>query len=246
MMNVELVNDGPVTLMIDSEEKAGDATPSAARVPEVRFHARWAIAGADSPLQGEPLILASESDRRRDLLREIGIPFEIVPSEADEANGLPEDPTQLVELLAERKARAVAAKRNRGLILGADTIVVREGRIYGKPADRNDAMRMLGELAGREHLVYTGVCVLDAASGPAHLRTVVTRVRLHELTKDEIQRYVDSGEPMGKAGAYAIQGRGRLLVAGIEGDYSNVVGLPLGATLDLIAEAAEHSAGKSK
>jgi septum formation protein len=129
--------------------------------------------------------------------------------------------------------------------LGADTIVVREGRIYGKPVDRKDAARMLEELAGREHLVYTGVCIVDATGGPARLRTVVTRVRLHDLTKDEIQRYVDSGEPMGKAGAYAIQGRGRLLVAGIEGDYSNVVGLPLGATLDLIAEAAEHSAGKN-
>jgi septum formation protein len=124
--------------------------------------------------------------------------------------------------------------------------VVREGKIYGKPVDEKDAMRMLQELAGCEHFVYTGVCVLDAAGGPAHLRTVVTCVRLHDLTKDEIQRYVDSGEPMGKAGAYAIQGRGRLLVAGIEGDYSNVVGLPLGATLDLIAEATELSGGKAK
>lgn len=253
MMNVELVNDGPVTLMIDSQERvaevaaAGDAgkAPSTElpnNFPAVRFHARWAIATCNSPLLKEPLILASESERRRDLLREIGIPFEIVPSDADEANGLPEDPTQLVEMLAERKARAVASQRNRGLVLGADTIVVREERIYGKPVDREDAARMLGELGGREHLVYTGVCVLDAAGGPAHLRTVVTRVRLHELTEDEIQRYVESGEPMGKAGAYAIQGRGRLLVAGIEGDYSNVVGLPLGATLDLIAEAIERTA----
>ena len=258
MMNVELVNDGPVTLMLDSREQeteavaAGDSgkppltNVASANSPAVRFHARWAIADADSPLRKEPLILASESERRRDLLREIGIPFEVVPSEADEANGLPEDPTQFVELLAERKARAVASRRTRGLVLGADTIVVREGRIYGKPVDRNDAARMLTELAGREHLVYTGVCVMDAAGGSAHVRTVVTRVRLHDLTKDEIQRYVESGEPMGKAGAYAIQGRGRLLVAGIDGDYSNVVGLPLGATLDLIAEAAEHSAGKSK
>ncbi|HET9887870.1 MAG TPA: Maf family protein [bacterium] len=192
------------------------------------------------------MILASESERRRDLLREIGIPFEIDPSDADESNGLPSTPEELVEVLAERKARAVAARRNRGLILGADTIVVRDGKIYGKPVDEEDALRMLQELAGREHLVYTGVCVLDAGGGPAHLRTVVTRVQLHDLTKDEIQRYVDSGEPMGKAGAYAIQGRGRLLVAGIEGDYSNVVGLPLGATLDLIAEATELSSGKTK
>jgi septum formation protein len=258
MMDVELVNEGPVTLMIDSEERAGEEespreTPgnvpgrgaSSEAEPAVRFHARWAIAGEDSPLRQEPLILASESERRRDLLREIGIPFEIVPSDADEANELPEDPTRFVEILAERKARAVASKRRSGLVLGADTIVVRDGRIYGKPVDRQDALRMLEELCGREHLVYTGVCVLDAAGGPARLRTVVTRVRLHDLTKDEIQRYVDSGEPMGKAGAYAIQGCGRLLVAGIEGDYSNVVGLPLGATLDCIAEAVEHSAGKS-
>jgi septum formation protein len=259
MMNVELVNEGPVTLMIDSQERVaeddssreaatserGCDASSAETEPAVRFHARWAIAGTDSPLRQEPLILASESERRRDLLREIGIPFEIVPSDADEANGLPDDPTRFVEILAERKARAVASQRKSGLVLGADTIVVREGRIYGKPTDRKDAIRMLEELCGREHLVYTGVCVLDAAGGPARLRTVVTRVRLHELTKDEIQRYVDSGEPMGKAGAYAIQGCGRLLVSGIEGDYSNVVGLPLGATLDLIAEAAEHSAGKN-
>ncbi len=129
----------------------------------------------------------------------------------------------------------VAARRGRGLVLGADTIVVHDGRIMGKPRDADDALDMLRRLAGREHVVWSGVCIVDAERGTSRSRAVATRVQFHAAGDDELRDYVASGEPFGKAGAYAIQGTGRFLVAGIEGDYSNVVGLPVGDTLDLLA-----------
>ena len=120
--------------------------------------------------------------------------------------------------------------------MAADTIVVVGGRILGKPADEAEAKEMLGLLSGRVHVVITAVCVAHPARNRYYARVVSTRVRFRAIGDEEIARYVASGEPMGKAGAYAIQGLGGLLVEGIEGDYSNVVGLPLGATLDLLEE----------
>lgn len=233
MMDVELVNEGPVTILLDSEE-ARRRRPDVVG-EKISFERRLHLAGPDSPFHGDPLILASASERRRDLLLDLGLPFIIDAAEIDESHDVPEDPERLVATLAERKARAVAERRGRGLVLGADTIVVREGRVFGKPADAADARRMLRELAGREHFVYSGVCVVDAASGASRADIVVTRVLFHEATDDEICRYVETGEPFGKAGAYAIQGHGALLVSRIEGDYSNVVGLPIGCTLDLLS-----------
>ncbi len=231
-MEVELVNDGPVTILLDSEDGRRRGEGDTERVS---FRRRLHLAGFESPFLEEPLVLASASERRRDLLLDLGIPFIVESADVDESAHVPSDPHELVRTLAERKARAVADRRERGIVLGADTVVVREGRIYGKPADAEEAERMLRELAGRTHLVYTGICVVDAASGVARGDVVVTSVRFHAATDGEIRRYVETREPFGKAGAYAIQGHGALLVASIDGDYSNVVGLPVGATLDVLA-----------
>jgi septum formation protein len=136
--------------------------------------------------------------------------------------------------LALRKARAVAARRRSGLVLGADTIVVLDGEALGKPASAADAATMLRRLSGRAHAVMTGVAVVDAGSGAEASRTVSSRVTMRAYSDAEIARYVASGEPLDKAGAYAIQGIGRALVAGLEGSRSNVVGLPLEATAELL------------
>jgi len=190
-----------------------------------------------------PLVLASASPRRRDLLRDLGLAFTVYAPEVDERKEVPDDPERHAAFVAERKARAAAGKFHECVILAADTIVVRGSHILGKPADEDEALEMLRSLAGREHRVLTGVCVGHAARARFETRVVTTTVRFHAVDDDELRRYVASGEPMGKAGAYAIQGRGGLLVSGIEGDYSNVVGLPLGATLDLLEETLGLRAG---
>ena len=242
-MIVELVNDGPVTLQLDSRTaRRGNEAPSATEpsagtsdeepVPSGRLR----ILSPDSPLQEVPLVLASASPRRRDLLRDLGLTFQVRSPDVDETADLPESPPERAAALAERKARAVAEQLSECLVLAADTLVVKDGRVYGKPADDDDAIRILRELSGSEHQVITGVCVAHAARRSYRTRTVATTVRFRAIGEEEIRRYVHTGEPYGKAGAYAIQGLGALLVAGIRGDYSNVVGLPMGATLDLIEE----------
>jgi septum formation protein len=139
-----------------------------------------------------------------------------------------------VARLALRKARAVAARRRQGLVLGADTIVVLDGEALGKPADRAEAIAMLRRLRGRTHEVMTGVAVVDAAAGRDATETVTSRVTMRAYSDGEIARYVATDEPLDKAGAYAIQGAGGTLVAGLEGSRSNVVGLPLAATAALL------------
>lgn len=164
----------------------------------------------------------------------MGLDFAVVPSDVDETLDVDGAPGPQVESLALRKARSVAGRMGSGLIIGADTIVVLGGRILGKPADAREAAAMLRELEGTSHEVYTGVAVVDAGSGRAvvgHERTVV---RFRPLTEAEISAYVATGEPLDKAGAYGIQGIGALLVAGIEGCYTNVVGLPLGRLSELL------------
>ena len=178
------------------------------------------------------LILASASPRRRELLASLGLPFEVVPSDADETL----EPLALpdaVAALALRKARAVAARRA-GLIVAADTIVVIDGRALGKPAHRAEARAMLQTLRGRTHEVMTGVVVLDAASGRHATETVISRVTMAAYSDATIDAYVAGGEPLDKAGAYAIQGAGGALVAGLKGSRSNVVGLPLETTAALL------------
>lgn len=180
------------------------------------------------------LVLASASPRRAELLASAGYAFAVDPADVDEAERPGEPPDVYVVRVARDKARAVAGRREPGdIVLAADTTVVAAGgEILAKPADESDAVRMLQLLAGREHRVFTGVV---AISGGRELADVVsTRVRLLPLGMDEILRYVETGEPMGKAGAYAIQGRAARFVDWIEGSWSNVVGLPVATVSRMI------------
>lgn len=185
----------------------------------------------------DAIILASSSPRRRELLGQAGIPFEVIPSDVDEGKiELSGSPGQKAEHLAYVKAMDVAKKVEKGLVLGADTIVVCDDEIFGKPTDEADAKRMLDSLNGREHSVITGVALIDVESGRVKKGCETTRVRFSRLTAEEIQAYINTGEPFGKAGAYAVQGRGALLVECLDGCYSNVVGLPLHKLAQMLKE----------
>ncbi len=182
------------------------------------------------------LVLASASPRRQELLRNAGISFVVQPADVDETPLAGESARECAERLAREKALAVWRLHQKDLVLGADTIVVVDEVILGKPADAEDAARMLRLLSGRVHRVITGVCVVGAGvrgQGPGtsqpETRTAseTTLVTMNELSDDEIRAYVATGEPMDKAGAYAIQGMASRWIPRIEGDYSNVVGLPV-------------------
>lgn len=182
------------------------------------------------------MYLASQSPRRRQLLEAAGFSLTIVPADIDETRQEGETPTHLVERLARQKAEttrgSLAGRATEDVLLAADTIVwTEDGDVLGKPVDVKAACAMLQELSGRTHHVSTGVCLmhLDPTAKALATRSFVetTRVSFFDLTDEEIRAYVASGEPMDKAGAYGIQGRGRLLVSGIEGDWANVVGLPV-------------------
>jgi septum formation protein len=179
------------------------------------------------------LILASASPRRAELLTTAGIQFEPFPVHIDETQRDAERPSDYVRRLAEEKAHLALAKRPDALVLGADTIVVIDERILGKPKDPEDAAAMLRALAGRSHEVLTGVAVLVAGQTP-RVAVERTRVWMSPLGNDEIAWYVATGEPMDKAGAYAIQGLASRFVERIEGSYSNVVGLPVALVYRLL------------
>lgn len=187
-------------------------------------------------IPGSPtVVLASASPRRRELLGRILAHFRVVPSEIDEA--LEGEPGPgAVAALALRKARAVAAGLAEGIVLGADTVVVLEGDVLGKPTDAEQARAMLRRLRGRMHRVITGVAVVDARGGRTASTAVVSEVLMLDYPDSVIDAYVASGEPFDKAGGYAIQEAGARLVAGWRGSYSNVIGLPLEATRRLLAE----------
>jgi septum formation protein len=174
------------------------------------------------------LVLVSTSPRRFALLTEAGIPFDAV-APRDVAEDFPpgEAPRETVTRHALAKARSVASAYPDRLLLGADTIVVMEGVVFGKPADEAEARGMLAFLQGRTHTVFTGLAVVDGADGRELIDAEATDVSMRVLTGEEITAYVATGEPLDKAGAYAIQGRGALLVERVDGDYFNVVGLPL-------------------
>jgi len=181
-------------------------------------------------------VLASASPRRRELLGTLGVEFDVVPSGLSERLA----PGQLrdsVARLALGKARAVARQRPGAVVLGADTVVVVDGEALGKPADADEARGMLRRLRGRAHEVITAVAVVDGRSGRERAEAVVTRVFMADYDELDIARYVATGEPLDKAGAYAIQERGAGLVAGFAGSYTNVIGLPLAVTRRLLAEA---------
>ena len=173
------------------------------------------------------VILASQSHRRRQLLEQMGFSnFKVCPAKGEEIAGPGLTPAQLVEALSRQKAEEVAAGAGEDdLIIAADTVVSIDGQVLGKPHSKEQAVRMLTALSGREHTVYTGVTV--RRGGRVLTRHEATQVRFRPLTAEEIAAYAATGEPMDKAGAYGIQGRGALLVRGIDGDYFNVVGLPV-------------------
>jgi septum formation protein len=184
------------------------------------------------------LVLASASPRRQELLRNAGITFEVQPA------NIPEDPLpgeaakDYVERLAREKALAIASQRPQDVVLGADTVVVVDGQLLGKPSDAADAARMLRMLSGRKHEVITGVCVV--VRGQSKVASETTRVTMSELSDKDVADYVASGEPMDKAGAYAIQGIASRWIPSIEGDYSNVVGLPVALVFRMLRQHASE------
>lgn len=183
------------------------------------------------------LILASKSPRRRELLAQMGLTdFEIHPAVGEELAQPGLTPPELVQALALHKAREVAQQyaHTGDLVIGADTIVVLDGQVLGKPQDEAHALAMLTALAGREHHVYTGVAVLQ--DDRELVKAEDTAVWFRDASEAELRRYIATGEPMDKAGAYGIQGRGGLLVSRIEGDYTNVVGLPIVRLAGMLAQ----------
>jgi len=191
-----------------------------------------------------PLILASASPRRKNLLTQVGLPFRSVTSHVAE-KGVSGNPAQTARLLAEKKACQVRSRIGASWVLGADTIVVIDSgspeshgrhtnfssKILGKPEDPKEAGRMLSILSGKEHRVITGFCILNPSGKAAHSEAVTTLVRIKDLIEQEIEAYIRTDEPYGKAGGYAIQGIGSFIVKGISGSYTNVVGLPLYALI---------------
>lgn len=180
----------------------------------------------------EPLILASSSPRRKELLDAAGWPYEAIVAGIDESVMPNEEPAAYVQRLARSKAEAVAAKLPSGLVLGADTTVVIDGQILGQPVDDQDARRMLKLLNGKWHEVLTGVAVVRVG-GETRVDYETTRVRFAEMSNEEIDWYVATGEARGKAGAYGIQGAAGLFIEEIRGDYFNIVGLPIRLVYEL-------------
>lgn len=210
---------------------------------------------------GPHLILASRSPRRADLLRLVGARFDIVPADVDESPLADERAEAHVLRLAEAKARAAAATLDGNeratrearaadgvetLVLGADTIVTLDREILGKPSGRDEAARMLRALSGRIHEVWTGLFLYDPARSRGVSEAVRSIVKFAGLTEEEIARYVETAEPIDKAGAYAVQGYGAVFVEAIEGSYSNVVGLPLGHLRHLLRIARGEQAGPAE
>ncbi len=176
---------------------------------------------------GDAIILASESTRRVDILRMLGIPFSIVPPDIDESRKQDETPKEYALRISHEKARKVGMHFPDKWVIGADTIVVYKGRILGKPKNEEEAFAMLQLLKGKWHKVITGFCVLNIARKITYRDAVETRVFMKDLLDQEIMKYIGTSEPLDKAGSYAVQGRGGYMVKEIKGSYSNVVGLPI-------------------
>lgn len=177
-----------------------------------------------------PIILASQSPRRRELLTQIGVTFSIQTASGDEITTQTEPSAVVTELAAQKASEvALSVQAAPALIIGADTVVAQNGRIMGKPADEEDAFRMLTSLQGKTHTVYTGVCVIckKADKQTSFSFAEATQVTMYPMSEQQIRAYIATGEPMDKAGAYGIQGRCAAYIQGICGDYNNVVGLPV-------------------
>lgn len=185
------------------------------------------------------IVLASASPRRREILENIGLDFKVCVCDADEDQVDKSIPVNLyVQELALLKAGAAAKMElgNDAIVISADTVVYADGEIMGKPKDKEDAKRMLRLLSGKSHSVFTGICVTRRKDMFSVCKSVETRVIFKELSDELIERYVETGEPMDKAGAYGIQGKGCVLVEKIDGDYLNVVGLPVGKLCEVLRE----------
>lgn len=185
------------------------------------------------------LILASSSPRRQEIIELLSIPYRVIPSHADERVDDFLTPSEMVKELSLRKAASVKKKLDHfseGIIIGSDTVVAYEGNILGKPVDQDDAFRMLSLLQGKTHQVFSGIACIDIASERIVVNDRQTNVRLKALSEAQMMRYIASGEPMDKAGAYAIQGLGATIVDSIEGDYFNVVGMSISLLADMLAQ----------
>jgi septum formation protein len=182
------------------------------------------------------VVLASGSPRRKQLLSTLGLPFEVVTS------GVPEDvdpslgPTEMVKMLAIAKADAVTSEVQEGVVIGSDTTISFEGVILGKPKDQEDAFKMLQMLRGKWHQVISGVAVIQMPNHHIEVSSVVTNIKMRNYSDEEISKYIETGEPMDKAGSYAIQGIGGALVENIDGCYNNVVGFPLCELVELLGK----------
>lgn len=184
-----------------------------------------------------PLVLASASPRRQALLAGQGLCFEVVPCALKEPDPEPgETPADYAARMARIKGQDIAARHPDKVVVSADTIVVQGANILGKPKDAGDALAMLTSLCGCWHEVMTGFCVLRHGDGVSLCRTVTTRVHMADNSRDMLQAYIDTGEPMDKAGAYGIQGIGAFLIDEVQGSYTNVVGLPLRSVLNFLLE----------
>lgn len=179
-----------------------------------------------------PFVLASASPRRQELLNSVGLKFKTRPAHVNEDHIAGENPRQYVKRLALDKALAVACKYPDALVLGADTIVVIDGLILGKPENKNQARRMLTRLSGREHKVFTGFALTGASPQIAKTRVIQSAVQFKTISAEEMQWYISCDEPYDKAGGYAVQGKGAYFIKSIRGSYTNVIGLPLCEVLE--------------
>ena len=185
------------------------------------------------------LILASRSPRRKELLSVLGLPFSVMAAEIDETPHTGEVPESYVVRIAREKAEAVAQQVSRSLVLSADTIVTIDGEILGKPASTEDAARMLRKLSGRRHVVLTAVCLIDQADRKIHEGIDRTAVWFSPLDENDIRNYIRREDVMDKAGSYAIQGYASVYIPRIEGNYSNVMGLPVPMVFDLLSRTCD-------
>jgi septum formation protein len=184
-----------------------------------------------------PLILASSSPRRKELLKMLGIEFEVIPSFVDEVRFHAESPEDFALRASTEKALLVARNlEGDSVVIGADTIVVVDGEILGKPRDKEEAKSMLGKISGREHKVITGFSIVKPKTEILHTEYLESRVKIKALAPWEIEGYIKTGEPMDKAGAYGAQGIGAFIIEEIKGSYTNVVGLPLSQLVDALTK----------
>ena len=180
------------------------------------------------------IVLASESARRVDILRSLGISFSIIPPAIDERRKKDETIRDYVLRIANEKAKKVATHFPDKWVIGADTIVVHKGKVLGKPKSEEEAMEMLTALRGKWHKVLTGFCIMNMSKQASYRDVVETKVFIKDLTDEEIRRYIETSEPLDKAGSYAVQGKGGFMVKEIKGSYSNVVGLPICEITDIL------------